>query len=111
MQEGAASGLPGMDVWVPCGMFRGEEEHNVFQEGFTKNWKRVLEETARITLAPECGVCAKKDICKSCAAMEITENGKFGNVPEYRCLMVKTMPDAVRKVKQKILEERRKCNE
>lgn len=96
---------------VPCGMFRGEEEHNVFQEGFTKNWKRVLEETARIRLAPECGACAKRDICKSCAAMEITENGKFGNIPEYRCQMVKTMPDAVRKVKQEILEERRKCNE
>ena len=96
---------------VPCGMFRGEEEHNVFQEGFTKNWKRVLEETARIRLAPECGVCAKRDICKSCAAMEITENGKFGNVPEYRCQMVKAMPDAIRKVKQEILEERRKCNE
>lgn len=96
---------------VPCGMFRGEEEHNVFQEGFAENWKRVLEETSRIRLAAECTVCTQKDFCKTCAAMEISENGKFGNVPEYRCQMLKATPEAIKKVKHEILEGRREQNE
>lgn len=91
---------------VPCGMFRGDEKHNVFCEGFAENWKRVLEETSRIRLASACSDCEHKEICRSCAAMEITENGKFGHIPEYRCQMIKAMPEAVKRARSEVLNER-----
>lgn len=92
----------------PCGMFPGNEAPNVFETGFAAGWERVKQSAAAIRTSPKCSKCPKRDQCKPCAAMAITETGRFDGVPEYRCQMTQTFDEASRRLERHILEGQRR---
>ena len=71
---------------LPCGMMPGPEAFPL-QEGFTAAWEHIKKETRKIRLPKECAACAKREACAACAAVRVTETGKFDGVPEYMCRM------------------------
>lgn len=82
---------------LPCGMIP-EEGLNPWQVGFKKAWENAKNITEKIKLPVKCAGCAKKKLCKACAAMVYTETGTYDKVPQYRCEMTKCYPDACKKV-------------
>jgi MoaA/NifB/PqqE/SkfB family radical SAM enzyme len=89
----------------PCGMFSGTEAPNVFCEDFASAWERVKETAAAIRMAPKCSSCRLREQCKPCAAMALTETGRFDGVPEYRCQMTHGFHDASRCLAQAVMRE------
>lgn len=73
-----------------CGMFT-HGEWNVFKDGFTNAWQKLVESSSEMKLSKICQDCKNKEICHPCAAMAYTETGKFEGVPEYRCQMTQWM--------------------
>jgi radical SAM protein with 4Fe4S-binding SPASM domain len=80
----------------PCGMFSGKDAPNVFREDFASAWEQVKATAAAIRTAPKCSRCQLREQCKPCAAMALTETGRFDGVPEYRCQMTHGFHDASR---------------
>lgn len=89
---------------LPCGMFPGENAENVFRNGFTATWEKVKEATSAIRMSPKCSKCQMRDQCRACAAMALTETGRFDRVPEYRCQMMHAFYEASRLLERQILE-------
>ncbi len=58
---------------------------NVFETGFDAAWKQVREEVDMIQTSPECEVCAKRPLCRTCAAAGLLEAGDHMAVPKYLC--------------------------
>ena len=58
--------------------------------------------------AGKCSKCQMRDQCKACAAMALTETGRFDQVPEYRCQMAQAFEKAGKLLEHQILERRRK---
>ena len=73
---------------TPCGMFPTQGSPNVFDIPFQTAWEQVKRDTAQIRLPAKCAACSAKDTCRACAAMVITESGRFDAVPQYRCDMM-----------------------
>ena len=71
---------------LPCGTMPGPEAFPL-KEGFTAAWEHIKKETRKIRLPKECAACAKREACAACAAVRVTETGKFDGVPEYMCRM------------------------
>ncbi len=69
---------------TPCGMMTAPA-FSVPELGFDAAWAAVREATAAIRLPPECAVCRYKHACHVCAAMCITETGRFDCRPDYVC--------------------------
>lgn len=92
---------------LPCGMFQGDEAPNVFQQDFVPAWEQVKQAAAAIRMAPKCSKCQLRQQCKPCAAMALTETGKFDLVPEYRCQMSMAFGDASKLLERQILEKHR----
>lgn len=57
---------------------------NVFENGFEKSWKYLLENTSKIQLTG-CLSCTKKSVCQVCAACMYCECGCFDQKPDYMC--------------------------
>lgn len=93
---------------LPCGMFPGDDAENVFETKFTDAWCRIKEAVATIRMPPKCSKCQMRDQCKACAAMALTETGRFDQVPEYRCQMMHAFDDASKLLEHQILETRRR---
>jgi radical SAM protein with 4Fe4S-binding SPASM domain len=93
---------------LPCGMFPGEAAENVFEAGFENAWARVREYAMAIRMSPKCSKCQVRDQCKACAAMALTETGRFDQVPEYRCQMAQTFDKASKLLEHQILVRRRR---
>ena len=93
---------------LPCGMFPGDDAENVFETKFTDAWGRIKEAVATIRMPPKCSKCQMRDQCKACAAMALTETGRFDQVPEYRCQMMHAFDDASKLLEHQILETRRR---
>lgn len=91
----------------PCGMFAGYETPNVFEDRFITGWETVKNQTSAIRTSPKCSKCELRDQCKPCAAMALTETGRFDSVPEYRCQMTKSFHKASQLLECQILEGRR----
>lgn len=90
---------------LPCGMFPSEGAPNVFEGDFAAAWEQVKRQTAAIRLPAACAGCAQKEHCHTCAAMVITECGRFDTPPTYRCDMMSAYPAALRQLQAKIKEE------
>lgn len=91
---------------MPCGLFSVEEDTpDVFQTGFTAAWQQVLAKTDSIRLPARCEACPMRDLCRPCAAVCISESGRFDAVPEYRCQMLRAYPDAIRRLVKEITHE------
>lgn len=68
----------------PCGMMLTPTTYPL-EVGFEKAWEKIRVETAKIVTASKCSTCKKKEICGVCAAVCVTETGRFDGVPKYMC--------------------------
>ena len=68
----------------PCGMMPGPTTYPL-KVGFDAAWDKLREETEKISISSKCASCNKKEVCGVCAAVCVTETGKFDGVPKYMC--------------------------
>lgn len=71
---------------LPCGMMPGPAAQPL-EVGFDAAWEQIKRDTAAIRLPSACAACPKKEVCPSCAAVCVTETGRFDGVPGYVCRM------------------------
>ena len=69
---------------LPCGMLTAPSA-DPLQTGFRQAWQQIRQETAQIRMPDKCAGCDKRNACGVCAAVCVTETGKFDGVPEYMC--------------------------
>jgi radical SAM protein with 4Fe4S-binding SPASM domain len=69
---------------LPCGMMT-KPSIDLLGLGFDAAWEQLRVATAEIRMPAACGSCSHKDICGVCAAVCLTETGRFDGVPEYVC--------------------------
>lgn len=69
---------------MPCGMMTRPEVRPL-EVGFDAAWEQLRSETARIRRPAACSGCAYKEVCGVCAAVCLTETGRFDGVPAYMC--------------------------
>ena len=101
-EEESCEGTPGEGVscragrsafWInwqggmtPCGMMT-QPLVSVPELGFARAWEETKAATARIRLPGVCAGCRLKNACHACAAMCVTETGRFDARPDYVCEM------------------------
>ena len=88
---------------TPCGMFPVENSPCVFTTPFGEAWEQVKASADCVRLPAACTDCAAKDTCRACAAMVITESGRFDTVPAYRCAMMRAYREQWNRVKEEFL--------
>lgn len=76
----------------------------VFEVGFQRAWKRIVEETQKIRINKKCQNCRLRKVCNTCAAASMAEKGSFDAVPEYICEYTKKTVELLKKE----LEERKR---
>jgi radical SAM protein with 4Fe4S-binding SPASM domain len=82
---------------LPCGMMPGPEAHPL-KDGFDAAWEYIRTETRKLRLPKECAACTKREICAACAAVCVTETGRFDGVPEYMCRMTEEILEQTKRV-------------
>lgn len=73
---------------TPCGMMT-EPAFSVPELGFDEAWARTKSAASAIRLPADCVSCKYKNACHACAAMCVTETGKFDKRPDYVCEMTR----------------------
>ena len=91
---------------LPCGMMPHPVAYPL-EDGVESAWKQIREETAKLRMPAKCSGCPKRGVCSVCAAVCVTETGRFDGVPEYVCKMT----DAVIERTWQRYEERNACDE
>ena len=93
LEEGVGCRAGSTAFWVtwdgrmlPCGMMP-RPAVNVQETGFDAAWEEIRRQTKAIRLPVKCGNCPKRGACPVCAAVCVTETGRFDGVPEYLCRM------------------------
>lgn len=71
---------------LPCGMMPHPAAYPL-EVGFDAAWAQIRAATKEIRLPAKCGNCPKRGACPVCAAVCVTETGRFDGVPEYVCAM------------------------
>ena len=71
---------------LPCGMMPYPTVYPL-ETGFSAAWEELRKQTRQIRTSPECAACPKRKVCPSCAAVCITETGRFDGRPDYVCRM------------------------
>lgn len=61
----------------------------VFETGFEAAWKEVVHGTEEICTSSKCSQCTLRQVCNTCAASAIAEEGSSDAVPEYLCRYTK----------------------
>lgn len=69
---------------LPCGMMPGEGAKPL-EVGFDAAWEQTKAASKAIKMPKECANCSHKELCPVCAAVTVTETGRFDGVPEYVC--------------------------
>ena len=87
---------------LPCGMMPHPTVYPL-EVGFDAAWEQLRRETKALRMPAKCGSCPKRGACTVCAAVCVTETGKFDGVPEYVCAMT----DAVIRETVRAAEERK----
>ncbi len=72
---------------MPCGMMT-EPKANLKTVGFKAAWDETRTKTGEILLPKECSSCKYRGRCAVCAAICLSETGKFDGKPEYLCKMI-----------------------
>ena len=75
----------------------------MFDTPFVTAWEQVKAYAAAVRLPAPCAQCEAKDVCRACAAMVITESGRFDTVPAYRCAMMRAYREQWNRVKEEWL--------
>lgn len=91
--EGIACRAGRSSFWIdwkgnmtPCGMMP-EPACSVPELGFDAAWQQTKQAAGQIRLPGACSVCRWRHACHVCAAMCLTETGKFDGRPDYICAM------------------------
>ena len=71
---------------LPCGMMPYPTAYPL-EVGFREAWEQIKTETKKLRMPAKCGSCPKRGACAVCAAVCVTETGRFDGVPEYMCAM------------------------
>ena len=71
---------------LPCGMMPYPTVYPL-ETGFQKAWEQLRAQTKQLRMPAKCGSCPKRSACAVCAAVCVTETGRFDGVPEYVCAM------------------------
>ena len=71
---------------LPCGMMPYPVAYPL-EVGFDAAWDQIRAATAALRMPGKCGDCPKRGACPVCAAVCVTETGRFDGVPEYVCAM------------------------
>ena len=87
---------------LPCGMMPGPVAYPL-ETGFKMAWQQIREQIRSIRIPGKCVSCPKRGACAVCAAVCVTETGRFDGVPDYVC----SMTDAVIEQTWKAYEERK----
>ena len=108
LDEGVRCRAGGTSFWMtwdgrmlPCGMMPGPTAYPL-EQGFDAAWEQLRAATKEIRRPAKCITCPKQEICTVCAAVCVTETGRFDGVPEYVC----SMTEAVIRATQAANEER-----
>ena len=88
---------------TPCGMFPTDGSPNVFRSPFSTCWEKIKQYVSQIRLPAQCSACSAKNSCRACAAMVVTESGRFDQVPQYRCDMTHAYQAQWNRVKEEML--------
>lgn len=91
---------------MPCGMLPDSTAGNAFDLGFLPAWEMASQIADGIRLPAKCGECNLRDSCKACAAMVLTESGRFDKVPEYRCRMAHAFARERQRLKDEMIARR-----
>lgn len=97
--------------FLPCGMFPSANAENVFDMDFMEAWQNVRRSAAAVRVSPKCTNCRLKSLCRTCAAMALTETGDFSATPLYRCEMAESYPLACKALASELLDKRRQNSE
>lgn len=71
---------------LPCGMMPHPVAYPL-EGGFDTAWEQLRGATGALRMPGKCGACPKRGVCPVCAAVCVTETGRFDGVPEYVCAM------------------------
>lgn len=69
---------------MPCGMMTHPVVYPL-ESGFAPAWQQLRQETAKIRTPSACASCPYEPMCGVCAAVCVTETGRFDGVPTYVC--------------------------
>lgn len=94
--------------FLPCGMFPTAGAENIFESDFDRAWNAARAISASVRTSSKCAGCRLQDLCRTCAAMALTETGDFSATPQYRCDMAEGFSLACRQVEAELLEKRGK---
>lgn len=68
----------------PC-VFLDKFKMNIFENGFSKCWDYIIEESCKLFLPKRCVLCDKREVCQVCVASVYCETGDMVDAPEYLC--------------------------
>ena len=80
---------------LPCGMFT-EPKMSLLDHSFPECWAHICAEVRKLRRCADCDTCAKRPLCKTCAASCLTETGSVSGKPEYLCRMTDHLIDRCR---------------
>ena len=93
MEEGVGCRAGSTAFWItwdgrmlPCGMMPYPTAYPL-KDGFTAAWEQIKAQTGTLRMPAKCAGCSKRGSCSVCAAVCVTETGRFDGVPEYVCAM------------------------
>lgn len=69
---------------LPCGMLPTPSA-DTMKMGFKAAWDTIRTKVSEIRLPNKCAACPKREVCSVCAAICLTETGRFDGVPTYVC--------------------------
>ncbi|MBQ8621901.1 MAG: radical SAM protein [Oscillospiraceae bacterium] len=84
---------------TPCGMLSAPKVRPLAQ-GFPAAWEALRKETEKIRLCPDCVDCPERATCMNCAAVTVTETGRFEGKPEYMCKLNRAYRETLKKLAQ-----------
>lgn len=84
---------------MPCGMMNSPVVKPL-EIGFDAAWAQLREQTREIRTPKACLECAYHEVCGVCAAVCLTETGKFDAVPEYICQKTREQVRLTREMSQ-----------
>lgn len=84
----------------PCVIF-SKPAISVFEAGFEKAWRYIVEETDKIMINEKCSTCKMRCVCRTCAASGLLEGGAHDALPEYMCRYAERSYEIIKEIHEK----------